>query len=106
MGVFVLLAGSTIVILIKAAAGQIAPVTENRSMGLRWCLFGPALLCAAIVAVSSEYYQTANILPLGSIELGVYWLAIGTLMLGESSVLSPRVMRGLPQTYFSRMLVT
>lgn len=105
-GIYVLLGLSWVVILIKAAAAQIAPVSENRSTGLRWCMFGQQLLWMAVIGSIAQYYQEPDLLSLGTLVLGIYWLGMGTLMLGESSVLSPRVQRGLPQTLASRALMT
>ncbi|MDV6028682.1 MAG: hypothetical protein F9B45_00930 [Phycisphaera sp. RhM] len=42
----------------------------------------------------------------GLLYLGIYWLLVGMFMCGEASELSPRVRRGLPATYGTRMLFT
>lgn len=105
-GIYMLISLSSVVLLIKAAAARIAPVTENRSTGLRWCMFNQQLLWIAVIGSLVEYYDVRQILGFGAIIASIYWLLMGTLMLSESRELSPRVQRGLPCTFASRSLLT
>ena len=107
MGIFKTVVGmSCVVLFIKAAAAQIAPVTENRSTGLRWCMFGQQLLWIGIMGFLADHVQQREITSAGVIIISIYWLLMGTLMLGESAELSPRVQRGLPSTFAGRTLLT
>jgi hypothetical protein len=103
---FMIVGGSCIVIFVKAAAARIAPVTENRSTGLRWCMFAQQLLWIATIAFLALWYEDTEVLNFGTMIVGGYWLVMGTLTLSESPELSPRVQRELPQTYAGRSLLT
>ena len=103
---FIAIGTSCIVIFVRAAAARIAPVTENRSTPLRWCMFGQQLLWIVVMTVLLLWYGDSDPVNFGIMVLGGYWLAMGTLMLGESPELSPRVQRDLPKTYLGRMLLT
>ena len=103
---FMIVGGSCIVMFVKAAAARIAPVTENRSTGLRWCMFAQQLLWIAVIAFLALWYEDTEVLNFGTMVVGGYWLVMGTLTLSESPELSPRVQRRLPQTFAGRSLLT
>ncbi len=103
---FIIVGASCIVVFIKAAAARIAPVTENKSTGLRWCMFTQQLLWIATIAYLVLWYRDLEVLNFGVMVVGGYWLVMGTLMLSESPELSPRVQRGLPSTLAGRTLMT
>ncbi|MFK8114162.1 MAG: ABC transporter permease [Rubripirellula sp.] len=104
--VFIIIGLSCVVVFVKAAAARIAPVTENRSTGLRWCMFAQQLLWMATIAHLALWYDDFEPINFGMMVLGGYWLVMGTLMLSESSELSPRVQRSLPSTFAGRSLLT
>ena len=104
--IFMLVGMSCIVVFIKAAAARIAPVTENRSTGLRWTMFVQQLIWVAVIAFLALWYEDLEILNFGTMVVGGYWLVMGMLMLSESPELSPRVQRGLPSTFAGRTLLT
>lgn len=103
---FMIVGASCIVMFIKAAAARIAPVTENRSTGMRWCMLAQQLLWIAVIAFLALWYEDNEVLNFGNMIVGGYWLLMGTLMLSESPELSPRVQRQLPSTYAGRSLLT
>lgn len=103
---FMIVGGSCIVMFIKAAAARIGPVTENRSTGLRWCMFGQQLIWIAAIAFLALWYEDNEVLNFGTMIVGGYWLLMGTLTLSESPELSPRVQRQLPRTLAGRCLLT
>lgn len=105
-GCFIAVGASCIAIFIRAAAARIAPVTENRSTPLRWCMFAQQLLWIVVMTVLLLWYGEVDPMNFAMMVLGGYWLTMGTLMLGESPELSPRVQRDLPRTYMGRMLLT
>jgi len=96
---------SFMVLFVQAAASRIAPVTENRSTRLRWIMFAQQLLWVTAMAGAALYDSDVDILSFGIVMLGIYWIVMGTLMLGESAELSPRVLRTMPQTTFGRMML-
>jgi hypothetical protein len=104
--IFMLVGASCMVVFVKAAAARIAPVTENRSTGLRWTMYVQQLLWIATIAFLVLWYDDLEILNFGTMVVGGYWLVMGTLMLSESPELSPRVQRGLPRTFAGRALLT
>ncbi|TWU05595.1 ABC transporter permease [Stieleria varia] len=91
---------------LMAAAARIAPVTENRSTGLRWMMLIQQSIWILVMVALTVRYSDVEPINFGSTMIGLYWLIVGTLMLGESKELSPRVQRGLPRTYLSRMFLT
>lgn len=101
------------VLFVKAAAARIAPVTENRSTGLRWSMFGLQLVWVFAIVFIPLYYATeaeysyidAEPINFGMIVVCGFWLLMGTLMLAESPELSPRVQRTLPSTFVGRMFL-
>lgn len=97
---------SCMVLFLKAAAARIAPVTENRSTGLRWVMFIQQLIWVGSLATAGLWYEDVAPLNFGAMVVGGYWLLMGTLMLSESPHLSPRVQRDLPRTFFGRMMLT
>ncbi len=104
--IFLVVGGSCMAIFVRAAAARIAPVTENRSTALRWTMFAQQLLWIATIVFLVLWYEELEVLNFGIMVIGGYWLVMGTLMLGESPELSPRVQRQLPSTLGGRSLLT
>ena len=104
--VYILVAASCMVVFVKAAAARIAPVTENRSTGLRWTMFFQQLLWIAVITFIGLWYEERESANFGTMIVGGYWLLMGTLTLGESPELSPRVQRQLPSTLAGRAMLT
>ncbi len=99
-------AASFVVLFVAAAAARIAPVTENRSTRLRVILFFQQAIWVVAIAYTAWATGDFEWVNDGLLYLGVFWLLVGMFMCGESSELSPRVRRGLPATYGTRMLFT
>lgn len=97
---------SCMVLFVKAAAARIAPITENRSTGLRWIMFAQQLIWVGSIATVGLWYDDTDPLNFASMVVAGYWLLMGTIMLSESPYLSPRVQRDLPRTFFGRMMLT
>ncbi|KAA1259660.1 ABC-2 family transporter protein [Rubripirellula obstinata] len=105
-GLVSLMTLSFVVLFSKAAAAQIAPITENRSTSIRyWMLLQQAMWIIAIVSISFSYndFEPINF---GSMVLAGFWLLMGTVFLVESRELSPRVRRDLPSTFLTRVFLT
>jgi hypothetical protein len=96
--------GSTAALLLVAAASQISFPSDNRSTSIRiMMLVQQTLFFAAVIAILPEISPFLDEFFLAMIfVVGHYWLIMGLLMIGESSVLSRRVQRTLPRTLFSR----
>jgi hypothetical protein len=106
LGTFMVISVSFMALFVKAAAARIAPVTENRSTGLRYLMFLQQLLWVGCIGMQTVLYKDYEIMVFGIVSLGAYWLLMGTLMLTESPELSPRVQRGLPNTLLGRAFLT
>ncbi len=103
---FVLVGVSFVVIFIQAAAARIAPVTENRSTGLRRTMFAQQLVWIGVMIALCLWSKELEIANVAGAFLTGYWLVMGSLMLCESPELSPRVQRDLPSTFAGRALLT
>ncbi len=101
-----LISASCAVVFLKAAAARVAPITENRSTGLRWCMFIQQLLWVGSIAGIAMTFKDPDVLNFGTMIVGGYWLLMGMLTLSESPELSPRVQRGLPRTLAGRVFLT
>ena len=97
---------SFMALFVKAAAARIAPITENRSTGLRYLMFLQQMLWVGCIGMMGLISRDSEVVVFGIVVLGGYWLLMGTLMLAESPELSPRVQRGLPQTFLGRAFLT
>jgi hypothetical protein len=69
-------------------------------------MFGQQLLWVGAMFLFGLWVNDGSVINVGIVFLGIYWLIMGTLMLGESPELSPRVQRNLPRTRLERMLFT
>lgn len=98
--------GVIVVILLKTAAAQIAPVSENRSTSIRCWLVVLQTTWVTSVVVTMLYTDDRNVVNFGSFWLTLMWLVVGAIFLTESTEISPRVRRGLPATLTSRALLT
>ena len=99
-------AASFVVLFLAAAAARIAPVTENRSTRLRAILFVQQVIW--LLTISYAAWETGEFdwINYGLLYMGIFWVLVGIFMCGETWELSPRVRRGLPATYGSRMLLS
>jgi hypothetical protein len=98
---------TTMVLAYLAAAAMISFATENRSTPLRIAMLAQQAAIVATVAwlwIASGY-NSAFIPVLAGVG-GCYWFAMGTMLNGEQSQMSSRVMRGLPQSTLGRVFFT
>ena len=106
VSIYIIIGISCIALFIKAAAARIAPVSENRSTGLRWTMFVQQLVWLTCMCLLSIWYDDDEGLIVGCAIAFFYWYLMGTLMLSESAELSPRVQRDLPSTFAGRVMLT
>ncbi|MGB7342656.1 MAG: hypothetical protein WBD20_00435 [Pirellulaceae bacterium] len=103
---YVIVGISCMVLFIKAAAARIAPISENRSTGLRLTMFAQQLVWISVMAIAAMWYSDYEPINFGSMVLAGYWLVMGAVMMAESAELSPRVQRSLPSTAAGRSFLT
>ena len=93
-------------VLLRAAAAELSPPSENRSTPIRRALMWHQSLmigCLAYGVLSDLFDREATI---AALYYGaIFWTAVGTLMVGESSFLTPRVRRDLPGSFLTRSLL-
>ena len=99
--------GTTFVLVFLAAAALISFAGSNRSTRLRVCMVVQTLALVFWVAVGlcEESFPTEFLEVMFTLAL-VYWFAMGALMTGESTELSLRVRRNLPQSLLGRAMFT
>ncbi|MEZ6090417.1 MAG: hypothetical protein R3C05_20825 [Pirellulaceae bacterium] len=96
---------SLMFLFVKAAAARIGTVTENRSTSLRWIMLAQQHIWIGGLATVALWYEDRYVVMFAAMILTGYWIVMGTLMLGESVEMSPRVLRALPKTTLTRMLL-
>ena len=69
-------------------------------------MFLQQMLWVGCIGMMALISRDSEVIVFGIVVLGGYWLLMGTLMLAESPELSPRVQRGLPQTFLGRAFLT
>lgn len=98
---------TTMAILYFAAAGMVTFSSANRSTPLRAAVFVQQV---SLVGWAAYYWLARNWaiewLIVAAVGMGAYWQFAGALLTGESSQLSRRVRRGLPQSSLGRLLFT
>jgi hypothetical protein len=90
-----------------AAVAQITFATDNRSTRLRVVMLIQHVCFTgwmAWVMIAVEMEEEFLLVYLSMIAL--HWYAMGSLMIGESPALSPRVKRSLPQSFLGRAFLT
>tara|TARA_R110002049_G_scaffold25016_1_gene88225 strand:- start:12409 stop:14058 length:1650 start_codon:yes stop_codon:yes gene_type:complete len=95
-------------LLLTATAAQLTPESENRSTPLRI-----SLLILSSVMVGLSAYACTELGETGLAVHGVFamslatiWLLCGALMSAESTVMTPRIRRELPQSFAARLALT
>jgi hypothetical protein len=100
-----LYASTFAVILLRAAVAQLSPPSENRSTPVRRAIFWHQAIMTGCIAYSawSEEIQNTDLYAWAYFA-AAFWMIMGTLLVGESPILSPRVRRNLPSSFFTRSL--
>ncbi|MCA9165256.1 MAG: hypothetical protein KDA62_19825 [Planctomycetales bacterium] len=89
-----------------AASGLISFASDNRSTRLRWVMLAQqALIVGWLLYATLEGREIVGLFFASGIS-AVHWSIMGSLLIGESAQLSPRVRRSLPQSFAGRMLLT
>lgn len=98
---------SYFVLLLLATAGQLTETSRNRSTPLRIVMLIQHALLTGWMAYAFIYNGYHPGFLVGYVVLlCLHWFVMGALMTGESSQLSPRAKRSLPQTLAGRAFLT
>jgi ABC-type transport system involved in cytochrome c biogenesis permease component len=104
---FILFIGTLCYILLRAAAAQLSPPSENRSTPVRYAMIAHQLAVFAIFSFALlKYGNDDEPIFFVVFYMASFWCLMGTLMVGETDVLTPRVRRDLPATFFARSILT
>ena len=102
--------GAYFVLVFYAAAAQITFASDNRSTRLRVTMLAQQIVLTAwmswIWLSPDAAGREPGVVLAFLMLLGMHWYAMGVLMIGESSELSPRVRRQLPQSFLGRVFLT
>ncbi len=95
-------------LLLTATAAQLTPESENRSTSLRLSLLA---LVAASIGVAAYGMQTmGNDSPgpylVFMLSIPALWTLSSSLMVAESSIMTPRIRRELPSSFLARLSLT
>lgn len=98
---------SYMVMFFQAATAQISFASSNRSTPLRITMLVQQALFTGWMAYGWFFddYDPAFLVALAMLS-AVHWYVMGVVMTGESSGLSPRVKRSLPQSFLGRAFFT
>ncbi|MGB7346753.1 MAG: ABC transporter permease [Pirellulaceae bacterium] len=96
-------------LLLTATAAQLTPETENRSTPIRLSLL--ALTAVAIGLAAYALQMEDDDIAMGtllffSIGLAIVWMVSGSMMVAESSTMTPRIRRDLPSSFLARSTLT
>ena len=90
-------------LLFTLAAAQLTPASENRSTKIRVALLLVNASVAAWIGFGiMEQYVGLVLLFVGGAALIVLWTLASSMLVAESAVITPRVQRDLPQSFFAR----
>ncbi len=90
-------------VLLRAAAAELSPPSENRSTPIRKALIWhqSAVVCWLIYYLLEP--RSSNMgLVIAICYMSAFWTLVGGLMVSESSILTPRVRREMPATFLER----
>lgn len=102
-GMFGLVASSGLLFL-ASAASQISFAADNRSTLPRAMMLVQQTVFLAWVVMIASYAIDVHMAPVLGWVYGHYWLIMGCLLIGESSDLSARVLRGMPRSILGRSM--
>ncbi len=117
---FVSLAGGVIVIgyttvLLLAASAAIGVTGENYSTRIRWCVLFLGWIWAIVIVIGivafanqGASYRTLDEEPFVALAvvLAIHWGLIGTFLVAERGVTSPRAQRRLPDSLLGRVFLS
>ncbi|GAA5506036.1 ABC transporter permease [Novipirellula caenicola] len=94
-------------LLLTATAAQLTPESENRSTNLRISMMILSMILITIGAYAVRGLDPSeNIFVMIAVTLAVLWTIFGSMLAAESPVMTPRIRRELPQSFFARVALT
>ncbi len=96
-------------LLLTGTAAQLTPETENRSTPLRLSM----LMLTAVAFVIGGYgvqiqeeFVAQGVVAILIVMLGIMWIGLGSLIVAESPIMTPRIRRELPSSFLARCTLT
>lgn len=96
-------------LLLTTTAAKLTPISENRSTAIRVSLliFTAVIVAFISIAYRSDLGQISMTIPtIGTVFLCSLWCIMGSMMVGETSVVTPRIRRELPSSFLGRSTLT
>lgn len=96
-------------LLLTATAAQLTPESENRSTQLRMSLLvfsGTVLAMSALAARMLAPDVAVGVLMMFSMTMAAVWTVSSPMMSAESSIVTPRIRRELPNSFLARLTLT
>lgn len=95
-------------LLLTATAAQLMPDSENRSTRIRVSLLvlTAVVLGLGVFAIETLEQDAVGVVVYFAAVLAMLWTVCGSLMSAESPVMTPRIRRELPNSFFARSLLT
>lgn len=100
------LAATTAWLMFQCSAARISFAADNRSTGIRLTILLQQALALGFLAMIPAVERRSSDIELPVVQLslgGLYWIFLGGLLIGETTELSPRAQRDLPQSFLGRM---
>lgn len=94
------------VLFVTMAASNASFVSDNRSTAIRYVAIGQQVIWTAWMSYSWLNSRDATWLLVMQCGAVGYWTFLGSLLIGESGLLSSRVRRSLPQSFLGRLFLT
>lgn len=105
----VLIAMSLGHLLLAATAAQLTPESENRSTKLRISLMIMTAVMMALIAFATRSLgsdEAIGVTMTFAFALAAIWTVCGSMLAAESKVMTPRIRRELPSSFFARATLT
>lgn len=96
-------------LLLTATAAQLTPESDNRSTPLRLSLLMLGTIVVGLIAyaiqMSDENVAVFSLMAFTTVFAGL-WVIASSMLVAESSVMTPRMLRELPSSFLARNLLT
>lgn len=103
LGIYVV---SWCILFVTMAASNTSFASDNRSTAIRAVAVGQQVIWTAWMTYSWLNSNDATWLFVMQCGVVGYWIFLGSLLIGESGLLSSRVRRSLPQSFLGRLFLT
>lgn len=103
-------------LFLTATAAQLTPESENRSTHIRVAMMVLTATVVGLAGVGVTLFGGANngggdeldlvLLMMGAMAMAGLWTVCAPMMVGESSIMTPRIRRELPKSFLARATLT